>query len=240
MKYIALVLALVFCSSAFAATVQIYPNGTAEVTVPAAQYISVFSGNGSTAKVYKKAGYANIPESWALEASGAVLNKETVFGPYTYATTIRIEAGPAGAMYSVGALAAAKPCVIVEPTVIAKAQLAPVTYNTTSTLLGADLMKGLITSTHTIGHTVEVTLPTGTLLDAASGLAIDTGFEWVLINLSAAAVDTITLVAGSTHTIVGSAIVQSQHSSTGGIYGATGRFFTRKTAANTFVTYRIN
>jgi hypothetical protein len=39
--------------------------------------------------------------------------------------------------------------------------------------------------------------------------------------------------------IVGNPIVQSANASTGGIYGNSARWRTRKTAANTFVTYRI-
>jgi hypothetical protein len=60
-----------------------------------------------------------------------------------------------------------------------------------------------------------------------------------LINLSAAALDTVTVTAGEGHTIVGNAIVQSVHASTGLIYGSSGMFRTKKTAANTMVTYRI-
>jgi len=51
--------------------------------------------------------------------------------------------------------------------------------------------------------------------------------------------DTITVTAGDTHTVVGNMIVQSAHSTTGALYGNSAQFRTRKTAANTFVTYRI-
>jgi hypothetical protein len=84
---------------------------------------------------------------------------------------------------------------------------------------------------------VAYTLPTGTLMDAASGLSINQGFQWSLINLSASAANTITLTAGTAHTIVGDAITQAAGQATG---GNASRWFTRKTAANTFVTYRIN
>jgi CO dehydrogenase/acetyl-CoA synthase alpha subunit len=59
------------------------------------------------------------------------------------------------------------------------------------------------------------------------------------MNLSAAAADTITVTAGTGHTIVGIPIVQSVHSTTGGITGASSTWRTRKTAANTFVSYRV-
>lgn len=87
---------------------------------------------------------------------------------------------------------------------------------------------------------MQHTLPAGTDMDASGVFTNDDAFEWTLINLSAAAADTVTIMANTAHTIVGNAIVQSSHSSTGLLYGYSARFRTRKTAANTFVTYRIN
>lgn len=119
------------------------------------------------------------------------------------------------------------------------AQGAPTAKTTAATLTIAELLTGILTGTHAAGATQAYTLPTGTLTDAGVQMAAGDAFDWVLINLSAAAVDTITLTAGADHTIVGNPIVQSAHSSTGGIYGNSAQFRTRKTAANTFVTYRI-
>jgi hypothetical protein len=239
LSVIILTLVLTFCSpvSAVVSTI-VYPNGKTEVTVPASQYINVFSQ--ATTNVYKQVGYPNLPSTFALETSGAVTNKSTSFGPYTYDTVVRIEAGIDGAIYSVGALAAAIPCEKFNPQVIVKAQIAPATMTTTATMLINDMMSGIITGTNSNGGATTYTLPTGTLSDTATGLSIDTGFEWSLINLSTAAADIITVAAGSGHTVVGSMAVPSAHASTGGVYGNAGRFFTRKTAANTFVTYRLN
>lgn len=119
------------------------------------------------------------------------------------------------------------------------AQGNPTAKTTAATLTIAELLTGIITGTHAAGATQAYTLPTGTLTDAGVQMAVGDAFDWVLINLSAAAVDTVTLGAGADHTIVGNPIVQSAHSSTGGIYGNSAQFRTRKTAANTFVTYRI-
>ena len=119
-------------------------------------------------------------------------------------------------------------------------QAAPTAKTTAATLTIAELKTGLLTGTHAAGATQGYALPTGTLTDAALQLAADDAFDWVLINLSAAALDTITVTAGVDHTIVGNPIVQSSHSSTGGIYGNSAQFRTRKTAANTYVTYRIS
>jgi len=109
-----------------------------------------------------------------------------------------------------------------------------------ATLTIANLLTGIVTGTHAAGATQAYTLPTGSNTDAAlPDFAADDAFDWVLINLSAAAVDTITLTANTNHTIVGNPIVQSSHSTTGGIYGNSAQFRTRKTASNTYVTYRI-
>lgn len=125
-----------------------------------------------------------------------------------------------------------------------KVQPTPTAKTTAATLTIAELLTGIITGTHTAGATQAYTLPDGSLIDAAFlaarvSLEADDSFDWTLINLSAAALDTITVTAGTTHTIVGNPIVQSAHVSTGGIYGNSSRWRTRKTAADTFVSYRM-
>lgn len=118
-------------------------------------------------------------------------------------------------------------------------QAAPTAMTTAATMTTAALLGGIITGTHAAGATQAYTLPTGTLLDAAMpSLQVDEAFEWTLLNLSAAALDTITLTAGTDHTIVGNAVVQSAHATTGALYGSSATWITRKTAANTFATYR--
>lgn len=108
------------------------------------------------------------------------------------------------------------------------------------TLTPAELKGGIITATQSSGATVAYTLPTGTIMDASGTIQVNEGFDWTLINLSAAAADTITLTAGTNHSIVGVPIAASAHSSTGGAGdGNASRWRTRKTAPNTFITYRI-
>ena len=114
---------------------------------------------------------------------------------------------------------------------------------TAATLTIAELLTGVLTGTHTAGATQAYTLPTGTLMSAGCACADGDGFEWSLINLSAAAADSITVTAGDDHTIVGNAIVISAHASTGGAITSQGvassRWYSRKTTGNTWVTYRI-
>ncbi|MFA5379102.1 MAG: hypothetical protein WC455_25325 [Dehalococcoidia bacterium] len=118
-------------------------------------------------------------------------------------------------------------------------QGAPTAKTTAATLTIAELLTGILTGTHAAGATQAYTLPTGALVDAAVQLDAGEAFDWYLINLSAAAADTITVTAGDGHTIVGNPIVQSADSTTGGIYGNSSKWRTRKTAANTYVTYRL-
>lgn len=121
-----------------------------------------------------------------------------------------------------------------------EAQPTPNAQTTAATLTVAQMLTRIITGTHSAGATVAYTVPTGTLMSAGCPhIPIDGSFDWTLINLSAAAADTITLTAGTDHTLVGVAIVQSVHATTGGITGNCGTFRSRKTAATTWVTYRI-
>lgn len=121
-----------------------------------------------------------------------------------------------------------------------KAQPDPATMTTAASITITQMLTKLINATPTAtGATVAYTLPTGTLCDSGLRFDINESFDWVLINNALAALDTITLTAAANHTIVGNPIVQSLHVSTGGVMGYSAVFRTRKTALNTYVTYRI-
>ena len=108
---------------------------------------------------------------------------------------------------------------------------APTNSNTTATVAtAASLIDGLRTSTPTADITLLV--PTGTSMDAAlQELQTNQSFEWSLINLATAASGfDVTVTANTDHTVVGRMVVTGETS---------GRFLTRKTAANTFISYRI-
>jgi hypothetical protein len=108
------------------------------------------------------------------------------------------------------------------------ARAAPVNSNVTATATAASLLDGLRTGTP--GANINLTLPTGTNMDAAfQDLQNNQSFEWSLINL-AAATHIITVVANTAHTVVGNMGVAAASS---------GRFLTRKTTDNTFITYRL-
>lgn len=101
----------------------------------------------------------------------------------------------------------------------------PTAVDVTATLTIAQILTGIITST--TAAAVTGTLPTGALIDAAVKLDVDDAIEWKVINTGSNA---FTIEAADGHTIVGAAAVGA---------GSSARFLTRRTAANTFVTYRV-
>ena len=206
-------------------------GGRVSVTLTATQQLAVYSQG--TVNVYRTSGFAQYPDFTSLQ--GTVINGQTVFGTFTGGATLVIDAGGGlPVYYEVGTAPTVK-----QLRVNNGSQPAETAKTTAVTLTVAELLTQIITGTHAAGATQAYTLPTGTLLDAAATWDVNEYFDWSLINLSAAALDTITLTAGTAHTIVGNPIVQSSNVATGGIYGNSARWRTRKSAANTFVTYRI-
>lgn len=109
---------------------------------------------------------------------------------------------------------------------VIRPQGAPGALNATGDLTAALILGGIVTST--TASAVTATLPTGTVMDAAVKIEIDDAIEWSVINTGSNAF-TVT-AAASGHTVVGDGEVAG---------GTSGRFLTRKSAAGTFVTYRL-
>lgn len=114
-------------------------------------------------------------------------------------------------------------------------QAAPETSADTVTLTDAQMLSGILVATPTAA--AAYTVRTGTQLEAAllsAGFQVQNGdcFDLTIINLGGAG-DDITLTADTGITIVGSAVVTVAAPSQG-----TFRF--RRTAANTFVAYRVS
>jgi len=108
-------------------------------------------------------------------------------------------------------------------------QVAPTAKTADATLTIAELRTGIITATS--ASAVALTLPTGTLTDAAfTNLPVNSSFDFTVINLGSSS-GAVTMTAGTGHTIVGLATLAINTSS---------QFRTRKTATNTYVTYRIS
>jgi hypothetical protein len=194
----------------------VYDQGKATVVIAAGESIAVATQGVAT--VSRILGFPNHPDT--LTALGTVNNAQTVFGPYASGATIQVEAQAATVFYETGTSP------VVQSFYNAQLQPAPVALDATGPLTATAILNGLVTST--TAAAVAGTLPTGAVLDLASEFAVGDSFDWSVIATGANAF-TVTAAAG--HTIVGTAAVATVTS---------GRFRTRKTAANTFVTYRMS
>jgi hypothetical protein len=203
-------------------------NGSVTVTLTSTQKLAVYT-KGS-AIVYRTIGYPKYPDQ--SSKLGTVSNTTTTFGTYTGGATIVIENTQSyPVIYDVGTAP------VVTDNMDKAYQAAPATATATATLASADLLSSLIVATPAAAATY--TLPTGALLDASATMSIGDSFGWSIINLATNATFIITVAAGTGHTVVGVMDVASNNATTGALYGASGHFKTRKTAADTFVTYRV-
>lgn len=194
------------------------PLGQVTVVLAAGESIAVFSKGVAT--VSQVLGYPNHPQT--VSQIGTVTNGETVFGSYVSGATIIIDAGPQGALYESGTAP------VVTGARDWQLQGNPVALDATGALTAAAMLGGIVTST--TAAAVAGTVPTGTIMDAAdTALAIGDSFDWSVINTGGANAFTVTAAAG--HTLVGAAAVAASTS---------GRFRTRKTAAATYITYRLS
>jgi len=197
----------------------IFAQGTATVTVPAGEKIAVQAF--SPASVFQEVGYPNFPESQDLLT--VVENTTYVSGAFTNATSVTIQAGASGAYYSVGVAPDINNNGNWQP------QGAPADIADGGAMIAtaANVLTGIVTATPTTTRSIQ--LPTGANLDLATEWAIGDSFDFSVITLAAYA---LTITVNTNVTIVGSA-------ATAATAGASARFRCRKTAADTFVVYRI-
>jgi hypothetical protein len=192
----------------------IYKNGKAEITIPATESVAIYTKG--VANVYRKVGYPNVPYTTTL--LGEVNNEQTVFGAYSTGATIIIEAGAGDVFYEIGVAP------VVKELYQTQYQPVPTALDATGAVTAAAMLGGIVTSA---AAAVAGTVPTGTVLEAASEFAIGDSFDWSVIKVGANA---FTVTAATDHTLVGDAVVATATS---------GMFRTRKSAAGVFVTYRI-
>jgi len=199
-------------------SMKVYPFGSVEVAVAAADIVSIFSK--SPVKIYQlNAGLPNMPPTKVLFATAAG-DADYQSGAFAAAARLVIEAGPSEAFVNIGTAA-----VPVERRGL-RGQGNPGVLDATGTLTAAMIASGIVTST--TAAAVTATLDTGAVMDAALQMEIGESFDWSVINTGGAAF-TVT-AAASGHTVVGA----------GAVAAATSAIFrTRKTAADTFVTYRL-
>jgi hypothetical protein len=197
----------------------IFTQGTATVTVPAGEKIAVQTY--SPANVFQKVGFPNFPDSQDLLT--VVENTTYVSPSFTNATSVTIQAGASGAYYAIG----------VAPTISNTGNWQPqpapanITDGGSMAASPSEVLTGIVTATPTASRNIQ--LPTGASLDLASEWAINDSFDFTVITLAAFAL-TVTVNTGVT--IVGAA-------ATAATSGSTARFRMRKTAADTFIAYRI-
>lgn len=192
----------------------ISPTGNTSITIPATESIAVYTRGKAT--VFQIVGHPDIPDT--KDNIGTVNNEQTVFGPYASGATIEIDAGSWDVLYEVGVSPQ------VQDLLATQVQATPVAVDVTGAVTALAMLGGIVTSA---AATVAGTVPTGTVMDASSEFAINDSFDWSVIKLGAL---DFTVTAAAGHTLVGVAVVSTVTS---------GLFRTRKTAANTFVTYRI-
>lgn len=203
------------------------PNGLATIAVAPGDRIATYSR--APIKVWQIVGPPNLVGEKDL-LSDVPADTEYRSSVFTAGANVLIEAGDAEVLYATGVSS------VITENIGRRAQPTPTAMTVSANITPAGLMSGLIIGTHAAGATQNYTLPAGATLDAAVELDVDESIDWALINASAAAPDTITILqAGADHTIVGAAVVVSAN----GAPANTAVYRTRKTAADTFVTYRL-
>ena len=198
------------------------PNGRSTVIIPANESIAVFTQG--QAQVSRTIGFPNYPDVTTL--LGTVTNGQTVFGPYASGAVIVVESVSAiPVLWEIGTAPQVQ-----QQRLNAQVQGAPVNIADGGSMAFAagDLLAGIVTATPTAGRNVQ--LPTGASLDLATEFLVNDSIDWTLITLAAFALTVTNAASGNT--LIGSG-------ATAATSGSAARFRTRKTAADTFITYRV-
>lgn len=190
----------------------VYPHGSVTVTVAASDTVSVQSLD--SVKISQILGYPNFPDSIDLIAE--IQNGSYTTAAFTAETQVIIEAGAAPVQFDYGAASAVKPLVT---------QGTPLALDATGALTAAMILTGIVTST--TAAAVDGTLPTGTVMDAATSMAVNDAVDWSVINTGA---NTFTLLADTDHTVVGNVVVPA---------GGSALFRTVKAGEGVFITFSL-
>lgn len=195
----------------------LYPGAGVTVSVAASDKIALYS-EGSY-QLSEVAGFPNYPN--AINIISSVESGALTTSAFAAAQNVTITAtGVFPVYYEIGTNA------VVQSLRGQVVQGDPNALNVTGALTAAMVLGGIVTST--TAAAVAGTLPTGVVMDAASSFNVNDAIDFTVINTGANAF-TVT-AAASGHTVVGNMAVAA---------GKTGRFRTRKTAAETFVTYSL-
>lgn len=194
-------------------------QGSATITLTAGQKIAIRTQG--EAQVFQQVGFPNYPDQ--LDLLATVTSGNYTSSAFANGATVVVNAGAFPVLYDVGTDAT------VGEGGDWQVQGAPNALDATGNLTAAMMLGGLVTSVTTAA--VVATPPTGTVLDAATQLAVNDSFNFSVINTGASNTFTISVgggVAGCT--LVGNMVVGTTSS---------GQFRVRKTAAATYTIYRI-
>lgn len=189
----------------------VFARSSVDIRVPEGESIAVFTQE--QVEVFQKSGEVRTP-------LGTVTATQQTFGPFLSGATISLDAGDYSAIYAVGVTP------IIRDMLVQQIQRAPEAINASGAIPLTALYGGVINATAGLLG-VTGTLPTGAAIEALGDFRVDDSFDWHVISTG---LGTFTVAASAGHTLVGAGGVGSAMS---------GVFRTRKTAINTFVTYRI-
>lgn len=196
----------------------IAPFGAVTLTVPSGEAVAVYTQG--TAAVIRNVGAPNYPSMPSVLA--IVKNGQTVTSTFANGASITIDAyGGVEVFYEVGVAPVVKQTRLLSPV-----QVTPGVLDVTGTLTAALVLTGIVTST--TAAAVTATLATGALFETSSDWEANDSIQWTAINTGAT--NAFTVQGASGHTLVGSGTVAASSSAT---------FRTVRTAASTFVTYRL-
>lgn len=122
---------------------------------------------------------------------------------------------------------------------ILQAQPTPTAKTVSATLTAAELQTGILTVNQAAGGASTLTMPLGTDLEAAMPpeVAANDSFDFAIVNISTVDAEDATLAANTGVTLVGNVTIEANSATT---KISSGLFRCRRTAANTFVVYRIS
>jgi hypothetical protein len=196
------------------------PGGKATISAAASDKIAIYSEGDCV--LSKEVGFPNYPTKESL-LSFVPGQAQYVSAAVSAATTLILDnsGNPFPAFYEVGTAPVVKGAGLK----LSPLQGDPVALDSTGDITVAAVLGGILTSA---ANAVTGTLPTGTQLNAGSEFAIGDSVDWSIIKTGANA---FTIQVNTDHTFVGNLTVATVTSA---------RLRTRKTAANTFVTYRLS
>ena len=200
------------------------PFGSVTVTVPAGEAVAVYSQGFAT--LTRNVGTPNYPTM--PQALATVRNGQVVTSTFATGASITIEAlGGLPVLYEVGVAPVVKQDRLLSPV-----QVTPSVVDVTPAagapgITPAVAFSGLVTSSTAAG--VTSLLDTGANFEVASDWDANDSVQWNVVNTGP---NTFTVTSpGASHTLVGSGAVAT---------GTSASFRTRRSAANTFITYRIS